>query len=122
MTVTLWLTALVSNTYYLQIMTVSRTCRNLGTKSAGGGNRASDAFGTFTLLLDDIGDGSTDNRYQSHAGNNSTQISSSFLSSLLNLLVQVVLSSEIGVNPVRNHRNRYRHQPYGNQTGEETSC
>ena len=114
MTVTLWLTALVSNTYYLQIMTVSRTCRNLGIKSAGGGNRASDAFGTLALLFDDIGDGSTDNRYQSHAGNNSTQISSSFLSSLLHLLVQVVLGSEIGVNPVRNKGNRSRHYRHSN--------
>ena len=116
---TLRLTCLVSNTYYLQIMTVSWALRNLGIESAGGGNRAADTFGTLAFLLNDIGDGSTHNRYQSHAGNNSTQISSSFLSSLLNLLVQVVLGSEIRVDSVRNHRNCCRHYRYRNQTGNE---
>ena len=74
MTVTLRLTCLVSNTYYLQIMTVFTVGRNLGINTAGGGNGATDTFGTFALLFDDIGDGATYNRHQRQAGNNSTLI------------------------------------------------
>lgn len=95
-------------------MAVPRTGGNLGIYSTGGGDRAADTLGTFALLLDDIGDGATDNRYQSHAGNNSTQLSSSFLSSLLHLLMQVVLGSEIGVNPVGNQRNHHSHYHHCN--------
>ena len=44
-------------------MTVSGAGCNLGIESAGGGNRATDTFGAFALLFDDIGDGSTDDRH-----------------------------------------------------------
>lgn len=101
-------------------MAVSRTGGNLGIYSAGGGNRATDALGAFALFLDDIGDGSSDNRYQSQTGNNGTQLSSSFLSGLLYLLVQVVLGGKVGVNSVRNKGNRSRHYYYCNQSGNES--
>ncbi len=103
-------------------MAVPRTGGNLGIYSAGGGDRAADALSAFAFLLDDIGDGSTDNRYQSQTGNNGTQLSSSFLSGLLHLLVQVVLGGKVGVNSVRNQRNRSRHYDYCNQSRNETGC
>ena len=117
---TFWFTCLVSDSYYLQIMTVSRRGRNLGIKSAGGGNRATDTLSAFAFFFHNIGDGSTDNRYQSQAGNNGTQLSSSFLSGLLHLLVQVVLGGKVGVNSVRNKGNRSRHYRHSNQTGNES--